>query len=273
MQRKEAATDTTFPLLAASGHTVVGGAGADVGRNREEMRRNRLKRLALFAGIPALALWLRIATGNPINLLQMPHIDWLMIMPILFFGVLIIAVVGPFWFFGRSPHVVYRPEQIDVRLSDVVGIETVKEEVIRSLNLFLAHKTFAGTMGGTPRRGLLFEGAPGTGKTYTAKAMAAEAGVPFLFVSGTSFQSMFYGATAMKIRGFFKAARKAALAHGGAIAFMEEIDAIGATRRGLGMTAAPDLSQSVASSVQCCGSVTSMPATLPMTHSPAAPVT
>src|SRR5437588_513757 len=127
--------------------------------------------------------------------------------------VTVLATVLPFVLFGRSPHVMYRPEQIDVSLDDVVGIDGVKDEVVRSLNLFLSHKTFAGMMGGTPRRGLLFEGAPGTGKTYTAKAMAAEAGVPFLFVSGTSFQSMFYGATAMKIRAFFKAGRQAALAH------------------------------------------------------------
>src|SRR5947209_10905364 len=110
-------------------------------------------------------------------------------------------------------------------------------------------------MGGTPRRGLLFEGAPGTGKTYTAKAMAAEAGVPFLFVSGTSFQSMYYGATALKIRKFFKQVRKAALAEGGAIAFIEEIDAIGTTRRGLGMSPMPD----IARSVQCCGGITALP--------------
>ena len=76
------------------------------------------------------------------------------------------------------------PSRSTSGMNDVVGIHAVKEEVIRSINLFLAHKTFAAEMGGTPRRGLLFEGAPGTGKTHTAKAMAAEAGVPFLFVSG-----------------------------------------------------------------------------------------
>jgi ATP-dependent Zn protease len=177
-------------------------------------------------------------------------------MPVFLIAILGAAMVLPYVYAGRSPHVLYRPEQIDVRLSDVVGIETVKEEVIRSINLFLAHRTFSASMGGTPRRGLLFEGAPGTGKTYTAKAMAAEAGVPFMFVSGTSFQSMFYGATARKIRSFFKALRKAALAEGGAIGFIEEIDAIGATRRGMPMTAAPD----IARSVQCCGAVTTLPA-------------
>ena len=96
-------------------------------------------------------------------------------------------------------------------------------------------QAFAEEMGGTPRRGLLFEGLPGTGKTYLAKAMAAEAGVPFLFVSATSFQSMYYGATARKIRSYFKALRKAARQEGGAIGFIEEIDAIAMARGGLSM--------------------------------------
>ncbi len=67
----------------------------------------------------------------------------------------------------------------------------------------------------------------------TAKAMAAEAGVPFLFVSATSFQSMYYGATAKKIRAFFAELRQAARSEGGAVGFIEEIDAIATSRGGL----------------------------------------
>src|SRR5437764_7186202 len=89
-------------------------------------------------------------------------------------------------------------------------------------------------MGGTPRRAILFEGPPGTGKTFLAKAMAREAGVPFLFVSSSAFQSMYYGQTNRKIRSYFKALRKAARAEGGAVGFIEEIDAIGASRSGMG---------------------------------------
>jgi cell division protease FtsH len=228
-----------FPLLSVNGDSVMAVAGADVGRNREEIRRRRLLRFSFWVGVPAAFLWWRILAGHPVNFIRMPHIDLLVWMPVLFFVVLILSVIVPFLIFGRSPHVLYRPEQIDVRLADVVGIDAVKDEVIRTLNLFLAHSTYAKTMGGRPRRGLLFEGPPGTGKTHTAKAMAAEAGVPFLFVSGTSFQSFMQGASALKIRNFFKKLRKVALAEGGAIAFIEEIDAIGATRRGMAaMTAA-----------------------------------
>jgi len=257
------------PLLASAGRGLVALAGADVGRNREDLRRERLLRIAKWAAVPAVLLWWRILAGHGVDLFQIPSVDpmWVFIGAMIL--VAVVGTVAPFLFFGRSPHVMYRPEQIDVSLNDVVGIDGVKDEVVRSLNLFLSHKTFAGTMGGTPRRGLLFEGAPGTGKTHTAKAMAHEAGVPFLFVSATSFQSMLYGATALKIRKYFKAVRKAALAEGGAIAFIEEIDAIGTSRRGLAMTAHNDFTQNdIAKSVQCCGGVTSLPSSFLSVPSP-----
>ncbi len=230
---------THSALVAAGGTTVLRAGGADVGASRETSRRRRLWRLAAIAGLPTAYLWYRVLDGRPFNVFAMPHIDWLMVGPFLFFALLIVVLAGTQLVSGRSPHVTYRPEQIGVRLSDVRGIDPVKEDVVRSLNLFLAHKTFAKEMGGTPRRGLLFEGSPGTGKTYLAKAMAAEAGVPFLFVSATAFQSMMYGATARKIRSYFKELRKAARQEGGAIGFIEEIDAIGAARGGMSATPMP----------------------------------
>ena len=233
---------------------------ADVGRNRERSRTRRLLRVAFWLSIPALYLWKRLLGGSPFDILglRVPHIDWMIAAPLLFFVLLTVVLIGQFAFTGRSPHVLYRPEQIDVRLADVRGIDLVKEDVVRTLNLFLAHKQFAQEMGGTPRRGLLFEGNPGTGKTYLAKAMAAEAGVPFLFVSGTSFQSMFYGATAKKIRSYFKELRKAARREGGAIGFIEEIDAIALARGGMSATPMP---QAVAMSEHlCCGGLEGLPA-------------
>jgi ATP-dependent Zn protease len=221
------------------GDGLLSARSADVGLGRERQRRRRLWNLAAVLAVPLAFLTYRIADGRPFDVFALPSVDPLVVMPVLFFVLLIVLMFGMTVGQGRSPHQVVRPEQIEVRLDDVRGIDPVKEDVVRSLNLFLAHHTFSTEMGGTPRRGLLFEGAPGTGKTYLAKAMAAEAGVPFLFVSATSFQSMFYGATAKKIRSYFKALRKAARQEGGAIGFIEEIDAIGMRRGAMGMSAAP----------------------------------
>jgi ATP-dependent Zn protease len=239
------------PMLASTG--LVSVHAADVGHNREAQRRRRLRTLAIVLGIPAAFLWYRAIDGRPFDVIAFPDIDWLTVAPLVFFMLLGGMMIGMQVFTGRSPHTLFRPEQIDVRLSDVVGIDPVKDEVVRSLNLFLSHETFAREMGGRPRRGLLFEGGPGTGKTHTAKAMAAEAGVPFLFASASSFQSSFYGATARKIRSYFKELRRAAAREGGAIGFIDEFDAIAGTRRGMEMTAAPDLG------IVGCGGLTGLP--------------
>ncbi len=233
----------TAPAAAPPGRPapVVGrtrrGAGADVGLARERRRQVRLLRLASGLGVLAAWLWFRLLSGHPVGVPSLPAVDPLYLMSGGFFVVLIVTMLATTVASGRSPHVVYRPEQLDVTLADVKGLPAVTEEVRRSLDLFLAARTFRRELGGRPRRGLLFEGPPGTGKTHLAKAMAAEAGVPFLFVSATAFQSMYYGATARKIRSYFAALRRAARAEGGAIGFIEEIDAIATVRGGMSMSA------------------------------------
>jgi ATP-dependent Zn protease len=256
-QAEEVAQNVSSAVSAISGVSILNLGDADVGVSRESQRRRRLRTLAWWLGIPAAFLWFRIFSGNPIEW-GLPSIDPLYVIPILFFASLLLVLIGTTVGAGRSPHVMYRPDQLTTTLDDVKGIDPVKEEVVRSLNLFLAHKTFANDMGGTPRRGILFEGNPGTGKTFLAKAMAREAGVPFLFVSATSFQSMYYGATARKIRSYFKKLRKVARAEGGAIGFIEEIDAIAMARGGLSATAMPE--SLAALGIHACGGMTSMPA-------------
>jgi ATP-dependent Zn protease len=208
---------------------------ADVSRARERRRITRLRRLV---AVSALILgWVVIRTMNGKGVfpaLHLPH-GLGAALPIILIVLMLGAVMAaPFLGAGRSPHMLIRPGETEVGLEDLVGIDSIKAEVVRSINLFLAHQTFRDTMGGTARRGVLFEGPPGTGKTFVAKAMAKEANVPFLFVSASAFQSMYYGQTNRKIRSFFKQLRKHARAEGGAIGFIEEIDAIGASRRGLG---------------------------------------
>jgi cell division protease FtsH len=222
-------------IASQLGGALITAAGADVGESRERVRRSRLRTLAVVLGVPTAFLWYRILDQRPINLFQappMPQDPILWVIPVVFVIAIAIMVAMPLMS-GRSPHVLFRPEQIDVTLDDVKGLDGIVNEVIRTLNTFLGYARFRDQLGGTPRRGLLFEGLPGTGKTHLAKALAREAGVPFLFVSATSFQSMWYGATARKIRAYFRALRKAARKEGGAIGFIEEIDAIATARGGM----------------------------------------
>ncbi|MFP5218286.1 MAG: AAA family ATPase [Actinomycetes bacterium] len=263
------ATSTALTALTgAGGRSVLDVHAADVGASRERQRLRRFIKITVAVWAVAGLLWARALTMDPgASFVPLPTVDPFLLVIIVFFLLLLALIFGQQMVASRSPHLMFRPEQIDTTLDDVVGIDPVKDDVVRSLNLFLAHKTFRDEMGGTPRRGLLFEGAPGTGKTHLAKAMAREAGVPFLFVSATSFQSMWYGATAKKIRSYFKALRKAARKEGGAIGFIEEIDAIAMTRGGMAamtaaMTAAPMSSLSACQGTSC----------LPSTYFGAAPV-
>ena len=222
-------------LRALGQDVVLAGDTVDVARHREASRRRRLWKV--FAILTPLAIWfyVRMALGRPVRA-GLPHMSefaWQMSLMGIFVVVISAAVLLPLAFAGKSPHVRYDPSEIDVGFDDVVGLDPVRDEVVKTLNLFLGYKTFRDQMGGNPRRAILFEGPPGTGKTYMAKAMAREAGVPYLFVSSTAFQSMFYGQTGRKIRNYFKQLRKAAREEGGAIGFIEEIDAIAGARSGM----------------------------------------
>ena len=217
------------------GRDVLALAQADVLAVRERNRRRRLLWLGGIVGLPAGLLWYRIIAGRPFNIFAFPHLggDPLIWVPAILLTVLLAIVFLAPMASQRSPHVLYRPEQIDIGFDDVKGLGPVVDEVVRSLNVFLAYARFRDELGGTPRRGLLFEGPPGTGKTHLAKAMARHAGVPFLFVAGPAFQSHWYGMTAKKIRSYFKALKKIARKEGGAIGFIEEIDAFATARGGL----------------------------------------
>ncbi|MFN8034332.1 MAG: AAA family ATPase [Acidimicrobiia bacterium] len=225
MQDRAQAMD--IRTLGQSG--VLRGELVDVSRQRESHRLRRLLKVAILLAL--LLAWLVARPGLPTlpdqitDPLYLPM--WMLVLVVL--GGTVFSIAGT----GRSPHVLYRSSEIPIGFDDVVGLGMVKDEVVRTLNLFLAYRTFQDRMGGNPRRAILFEGPPGTGKTYMAKAMAHEAGVPFLFVSSSAFQSQFYGQTNRKIRSFFKQLRKAARREGGAIGFIEEIDAIATARAGM----------------------------------------
>ena len=235
--RQVTPASTDNPSITDLQHgTVLRGRSVDTTVNRERSRQKRLTRLVVILGIPLVWFWFRELSGNPISpgipsvIKDSPELTILVVLLVLLGAMGIVPMLVA----GKSPHTLVRPADSRIRLADVVGASATRREAIESLNLFMNHQTFADELGGSPRRGLLLEGAPGTGKTYLAKALAAEAGVPFLFVSASEFQSMFYGQTNKKIRKYFKALRTAARAEGGAIGFIEEFDAIGMARSGMG---------------------------------------
>src|SRR5205085_12520640 len=125
-------------LLQSTGEAVLRLKDADVGRTREALRRMRWRRLTLGAGLLTSLLVLRDYYRGSDAFLPVPHVQPTTLAVFGFFGALLLLMVIQTTFTGRSPHIVYRPEQLDARLSDVVGIDPVKEEVVRSLNLFLA---------------------------------------------------------------------------------------------------------------------------------------
>ncbi len=131
--------------------------------------------------------------------------------------------------FGQSRARRIEGGAVNVRLSDVAGVDEAKEEVAELVE-FLRDPTRFQRLGGTVPRGVLMVGSPGTGKTLLARAIAGEAEVPFFTVSGSDFVEMFVGVGASRVRDLFKQAKESAPC----IIFVDEIDAVG-RRRGAGL--------------------------------------
>ena len=130
---------------------------------------------------------------------------------------------------GRSRAKTYTTERPASSFADVAGYEGVKQEITEVVD-FLKEPDRFGEIGARIPKGVLLVGPPGTGKTLIARAVAGEAGVPFLSVSGSDFMEMFVGVGASRVRDLFDSARKL----GRAIIFIDEIDSIG-RKRGAGL--------------------------------------
>lgn len=126
---------------------------------------------------------------------------------------------------GKSKAKVYMQKETGVTFSDVAGIDEAKEELSEIVS-FLKDPQRYQRLGGKIPKGVLLVGAPGTGKTLLAKAVAGEAGVPFFSISGSEFVEMFVGVGAARVRDLFKQAETKAPC----IIFVDELDALGKTR-------------------------------------------
>ena len=131
--------------------------------------------------------------------------------------------------FGKSRARLLGEDQVKITFSDVAGVEEAKEEVAELVE-FLRDPGKFQKLGGKIPSGVLMVGAPGTGKTLLARAIAGEARVPFFTISGSDFVEMFVGVGASRVRDMFDQAKK----HAPCIIFIDEIDAVG-RHRGAGL--------------------------------------
>ena len=161
---------------------------------------------------------------------------WMVILPY----VLVFLVIGVMWFFmyskadggasktmrfGKARTKLGSDEKKKVTFADVAGADEEKQELAEIVDFLKDPKKFT-EIGARIPKGVLLVGPPGTGKTYLAKAVAGEAGVPFLSISGSDFVELYVGVGASRVRDLFEQAKKAAPA----IIFIDEIDAVGRHR-------------------------------------------
>lgn len=172
---------------------------------------------------------------NPVDATRFFPVIWReQLLPMLFqllFAIMFIVIqfVALFGYMSRGRTYVIYPKEYDVSFDDVRGQQAAMNATKEVLRLFQGFKRFR-EMGGYPPHGILFEGPPGTGKTLLSKAVAGEAKVPFIYASGTSFANMFFGVGNLRVAYLFKKARKMSERYGGAVIFLDELDAVGGSR-------------------------------------------
>ncbi len=170
-----------------------------------------------------------------------PQSSWLSILlPYILIGLLFVLMIGligrqtrsqmsGIMSIGRSKAKLFSEDRPNTTFADVAGYQGVKQEISEVVDFLKSPSRFR-EIGAKIPKGVLLIGPPGTGKTLLARAVAGEAGVPFLSVSGSDFMEMFVGVGASRVRDLFQTARKQAPA----IIFVDEIDSIG-RKRGAGL--------------------------------------
>ncbi|MFR0823296.1 MAG: ATP-dependent zinc metalloprotease FtsH [Clostridia bacterium] len=174
----------------------------------------------------------KVAQGNAIELIQNPQNMVVTISQTLFSLLPTILLIALFILVFKMQGLGEKGKVYDadatkekIKFDDVAGLDEEKQEMIEIVQFLKEPKKFY-EMGAKIPRGVLLYGKPGTGKTLIAKAIAGEAGVPFISMSGSEFIEMFAGLGASRVRKLFEKARKVAPC----IVFIDEIDAIGSRR-------------------------------------------
>jgi ATP-dependent Zn protease len=180
--------------------------------------------------ILAIVIWYCIVYMVPQLRPPTPSVLFQVILQISF-ALIFVGVQFFMWFFlmGRPRMYWVLPGETGVNFDDYKGNPEVLEAARRIVSLVTGVKEFE-KMGGKPVRGLLLSGPPGTGKSYLAQCISTEAGVPFGYISAASLRGIFMGMDVLAIKNVYNKARRFAREYGGCIVFMDELDAIGASR-------------------------------------------
>jgi cell division protease FtsH len=231
MQRVE--TGRVLTVVINNNDGTINGTQKQSGDYKKYSTEGPIKESALF--VPILK-----AKGVKFSFSNAGNSWWAMLLPnlLLFIPFLI------FWFFminqmqnsgnkamsfGKSRARLHQDDKNKVTFDDVAGEDEAKEELVEIVEFLQQPRRFI-ELGARIPKGVLLVGAPGTGKTLLAKAVAGEAGVPFFTISGSDFVEMFVGVGASRVRDLFEQAKKNAPC----IIFVDEIDAVG-RQRGAGL--------------------------------------
>lgn len=189
--------------------------------------------IAMWNGKSLSAAMEDVVTALPNAISQAPYLLFTFVLLFLInFGILF----GPLIFLGAQQIKGYEPGDADwgVKLADVRGQAEAKEEITRVVSLWQSGEEFE-KAGGKRERGVLFLGAPGTGKAMLSKGIATSFNCPFVTIPGSGFAQTFIGMDAVLVRYLARKAKKLAAKWGGqCIVFIDEIDAVGMRRQSLG---------------------------------------
>ncbi len=199
----------------------------------------RMRSLWILLGIYFAIFYAFFGLGPFEALAALPAIIAAAIPQLAYFLVIMVAnfmlFFGAFFIYGRIGRTYVDPGEAnyEVKIEDVRGQKSAVEEMRRILTLMEQGRNYV-RAGGKRERGVLMVGPPGTGKTMLAKGIASSMHVPIIITSGSSFQGMFLGMDALNVFMTVRAAKSRAKRWGGSVVFIDEFDALGSRRSGMG---------------------------------------